>query len=54
VSYLNCRQEGRHEECNGYIGPLDTYVCPCSCHDRENHDAAARLRGLTPSSEEEL
>lgn len=27
-----CRS-GQHDDCSGYVGPLDTYVCRCSCHE---------------------
>ena len=33
MSYFNCKQGGRCEDCNGYIGPLDSYACLCRCHD---------------------
>lgn len=26
-----------HFYCNGYKGPLDTYVCLCGCHTGEAH-----------------
>lgn len=31
MSYHHCRN-GHCGDCNGYIGPLDTYVCLCSHH----------------------
>jgi len=36
MSYYNCKQGDRCEDCNGYIGPLDSYACLCSCHTRLN------------------
>jgi len=39
MSYYHCghpapdRSKQRHEDCNGYRGPLDNYVCTCKCHD---------------------
>jgi hypothetical protein len=31
MGYFSCRNSP-HADCNGYIGPLDTFACPCTCH----------------------
>lgn len=38
MSYYNCRQGDRCEDCNGYIGPLDTHACLCKCHLRDEKE----------------
>jgi hypothetical protein len=27
-----------HTDCNGYIGPLDTFACLCPCHEGDTDD----------------
>jgi hypothetical protein len=32
-------------ECNGFLGPLDTYLCICWCHERKAARAVTERGG---------
>jgi hypothetical protein len=52
VSYLNCRHGDPCEDCNGYVGPLDTYACLCRCHDEPTATRAAARAGTDRERQE--
>jgi hypothetical protein len=48
MSYHHCRNGHHAPECTGYIGPLDDYICLCSCHGEWN-EKGKRVPRVAPA-----